>query len=43
MVPPQYRNITEGLKARLTPRVKGHFAAITEPSRFGELTRVIRA
>jgi integrase len=43
MAPPQYRNITEGLKARLTPRVKGHFAAITEPARFGELMRAIRA
>ncbi len=42
MAPPQYRNITEGLKARLTPRVKGHFAAITEPGRFGELMRAIR-
>jgi len=43
MAPPQYRNITEGLKARLTPRVKGRFAAITEPGRFGELMRGIRA
>jgi integrase len=43
MAPPQYRNITEGLKARLTPRVKGHFPAITEPRRFGELMRSIRA
>lgn len=43
MAPPQYRNITEGLKARLTPRIKGHFAAITEPGRFGELMRAIRA
>jgi integrase len=43
MAPPQYRNITEGLKARLTPRVKGRFAAITEPGRFGELMRAIRA
>jgi len=43
MAPPQYRNITEGLKARLTPRVKGHFPAITEPHRFGELMRSIRA
>jgi integrase len=43
MAPPQYRNITEGLKARLTPRVKGHFEAITEPGRFGELMRAIRA
>ena len=37
------RNITEGLKARLTPyRGKG-FAAIVEPLRFGELLRAIRA
>jgi integrase len=43
MAPPQYRNITEGLKDRLTPRVKGHFPAITEPHRFGELMRSIRA
>lgn len=43
LAPPQYRNITEGLKSRLTPRVKGHFAAITEPVRFGELMRAIRA
>lgn len=43
MAPPQYRNISEGLKARLTPRVKGRFAAITEPGRFGELMRAIRA
>jgi integrase len=43
MAPPQYRNITEGLKARLTPRVKGHLEAITEPGRFGELMRAIRA
>lgn len=43
MAPPQYRNITEGLKARLAPRVKGHFPAITEPRRFGELMRAIRA
>jgi integrase len=42
MAPPQYRNITEGLKARLTPRIKGRFAAITEPGRFGELMRAIR-
>ena len=39
----QQRNITEGLKARLTPRIKGHFAAITDPVRFGELLRSIRA
>lgn len=41
LAPPQYRNITEGLKARLTPRLKGHFPAITEPIRFGELMRAI--
>jgi integrase len=41
--PAQQRNITEGLKARLTPRVKGHFSAITDPVRFGELMRSIRA
>ncbi len=41
--PIQQRNITEGLKTRLTPRVKGHFAAILEPQRFGELLRAIRA
>jgi len=35
------RNITEGLKARLTPyRGKG-FAAIVEPKRFGELMRAL--
>jgi integrase len=43
MAPPQYRNLTEGLKARLTPRVGGHFPAITDPLRFGELMRSIRA
>jgi len=43
MAPPQYRNITEGLKARMTPRIEGRFAAITEPGRFGELIRAIRA
>jgi integrase len=38
----QQRNITEGLKARLTPyRGKG-FAAIVEPLRFGELLRAIQ-
>jgi integrase len=35
----QQRNITEGLKARLTPYRKKTFAAIVEPSRFGELLR----
>ncbi len=43
MAPPQYRNITEGLKARMTPRTEGHFPAIIEPVRFGELMRAIRA
>ena len=39
----QQRNITEGLKKRLTPyRGKG-FAAIVEPSRFGELMRAIQS
>ena len=38
----QQRNITEGLKGRLTPyRVKS-FAAIVEPLRMGELLRAIR-
>jgi integrase len=43
MAPPQYRNITEGLKARLKPRVKKHYSAITNPKRFGELMRAISA
>ena len=39
----QQRNITEGLKARLTPYRGKHFPAIVEPGRFGELLRAIRA
>jgi integrase len=39
----QQRNITEGLKARLTPYRKKTFAAIVEPSRFGELLRALVA
>lgn len=39
----QQRNVTEGLKARLTPYRGKHFAAILEPARFGELLRAIRA
>lgn len=35
----QQRNITEGLKARLTPYRSKTFAAIVEPERFGELLR----
>jgi len=38
----QQRNITEGLKARLTPYRGKSFAAITEPNRFGELLRAIK-
>ena len=38
----QQRNITEGLKARLTPYRGKHFAAILEPKRFGELMRAIK-
>ena len=38
----QQRNITEGLKARLTPYRGKHFAAILEPKRFGELMRAIQ-
>jgi integrase len=37
------RNITEGLKARLTPYRKKTFAAIVEPVRFGDLMRAIAA
>ncbi len=37
----QQRNITEGLKARLTPYRGKSFAAIVEPRRFGELMRAI--
>jgi integrase len=39
----QQRNITEGLKARLTPCRGKSFAAIVEPVRFGELLRAMRA
>jgi integrase len=37
------RNITEGLKARLTPYRGKSFAAIVEPMRFGELLRAMKA
>lgn len=37
------RNITEGLKKRLTPYRGKHFPAIVEPLRFGELMRAIQA
>lgn len=39
----QQRNITEGLKTRLTPYRGKSFAAIVEPQRFGELLRAIKA
>lgn len=39
----QQRNITEGLKARLTPYRGKTFPAIVEPDRFGELLRAILA
>lgn len=38
----QQRNITEGLKARLTPYSGKSFAAIVEPLRMGELLRAIK-
>ena len=38
----QQRNITEGLKGRLTPYRGKSFAAIVEPKRFGELLRAIQ-
>ena len=38
----QQRNITEGLKARLTPYRGNSFAAIVEPKRYGELLRAIQ-
>jgi hypothetical protein len=38
----QQRNITEGLKARLTPYRSKTSAAVVEPKRFGELMRAIR-
>lgn len=37
----QQRNITEGLKARLTPYRGKTFAAIVDPVRFGDLLRAI--
>jgi integrase len=37
----EQRNITEGLKARLTPYRSKSFAAIVEPKRFGDLMRAI--
>ena len=37
----QQRNITDGLKARLTPYRGKTFAAIVDPMRFGELLRAI--
>lgn len=37
------RNITEGLKTRLTPYRSKTFAAITDPARLGELLRAIMA
>ena len=39
----EQRNITEGLKARLTPYRSKSFAAIVEPKRFGDLMRAIQA
>jgi integrase len=38
----QQRNITEGLKARLTPYRGKNFAAIVEPVRMGDLLRAIK-
>ena len=38
----QQRNITEGLKARLTPYRGKNFAAILDPGRMGGLMRAIR-
>lgn len=38
----QQRNITEGLKARLTPYRGKSFAAIVEPQRLGDLLRAIK-
>lgn len=38
----QQRNITEGLKARLTPYRGKNFAAILDPARMGGLMRAIR-
>ena len=39
----EQRNITEGLKARLTPYRSKSFAAIVEPKRFGDLIRAIKS
>lgn len=39
----QQRNITDGLKARLTPYRGKNLAAITDPQRLGELMRAIMA
>lgn len=39
----QQRNITEGLKKRLTPYRGKSFAAIVEPKRFGDLIRAIQS
>ncbi len=39
----QQRNITEGLKARLTPYRGKNFAAILEPKRMGGLMRAIKS
>jgi integrase len=36
------RNVTEGLKARLTPYTGKNFAAIIEPKRMGDLMRAIQ-
>ncbi|WP_394788777.1 tyrosine-type recombinase/integrase [Rhodoferax sp.] len=38
----QQRNITEGLKARLTPYRGKTFAAIVDPARFGDLLRAMQ-
>ena len=38
----EQRNITEGLKARLTPYRSKSFAAIVKPKRFGDLMRAIQ-
>lgn len=40
--PAQQRNITEGLKARLTPYRSRNFAAILDPARMGTLMRAIK-
>ena len=39
----EQRNITEGLKARLTPYRSKSFAAIVEPKRVGDLMRAIQS